>query len=256
MLEKTKVPALQRAMQILDLLADRGTCQPAEIVEQLGIPKSSAYLLFEELKRYRLITQDQNGGLSLGLKLIALGERAAARLDVREVAREHLMRLMEETGLLCHFGFMDGNAAYYILKIESNSTISVRSYVGKRLSLSSSGIGKCLLAWQPESVRRNVIAETVFHPTTPTTITSPQALEAELEKIRAQGWGFDNGEDVPDVRCVAAPVFDAKNVISGAISVVGAAMQIKDARVPDLAVQVMACAHAISKDLGWNKTLA
>ncbi|MDI8993167.1 hypothetical protein MJI20_31720, partial [Salmonella enterica subsp. enterica serovar Anatum] len=41
-----------------------------------------------------------------------------------------------------------------------------------------------------------------------------QQLNDELERIRQRGWSFDNGEDYPDVRCVAAPVFNARNELT------------------------------------------
>ena len=56
---------------------------------------------------------------------------------------------------------------------------------------------------------------------TPTTITHPQRLYEELARIRRRGWSYDNGEDYADVRCVAAPVFNANNELTAAISVVG-----------------------------------
>ncbi|WP_251267997.1 IclR family transcriptional regulator C-terminal domain-containing protein, partial [Enterobacter hormaechei] len=81
-------------------------------------------------------------------------------------------------------------------------------------------IGKCLLAWQPERVQESIISELQWERATPTTITSAQQLRDELGRIRARGWSFDNGEDYPDVRCVAAPVFNANNELTAAISVV------------------------------------
>ncbi len=244
---------LQRAVEILEQLADHGAAPASKLIEQTGIPKSTAYLLLKELQVLGLISQDERGHYRLWVRLIALGERASAQLDIRETSRPHLEALMERTGLLCHFGIFDGDSAYYILKIESQGSISVRSYVGKRLSLHRSALGKCLLAWQPESVREAVIASTVFKPVTPTSIMTPEALAEELRKIRQQGWGFDNGEDEPAVRCVATPVFDARGEVAGAISVVGTSMQVKDGAVQALADQVMACACDISKDLGWKE---
>jgi DNA-binding IclR family transcriptional regulator len=252
MLEKVRVPALQRTVRIFDLLAEQGKCQANEIIKHLGVPKSSGYLLLDELQKHGLITQDKNGAFSLGMKLITLGDISAAQLDLRDIAHKYLINLMEKTELLCHLGIMDNEAAYYILKIESHSTISIRSHVGKKLSLYSSGIGKCLLAWQPEEMRRKIIESITFIAHTPTTINGPETLEEALAEIRNQGWGFDNGEDLPDVRCVAAPIFDAKNSIVAAISVVGATLQIKDSRIEELSRQVMACSQAISRELGWN----
>ena len=250
-MENNKKSTLERAMVILEYLAEHGTASASELIESSGIAKSTAYLLLKEMLQLGLISQNDRGHYRLWVRLIALGERASAQLDIRETSRPHLEALMERIGLLCHFGIFDGDTAYYILKIESQSSISVRSYVGKRLSLYRSGLGKCLLAWQPESIRDGIIAETEFKQVTPTTIASSEALKAELAHIRMQGWGFDNGEDEPSVRCVAAPVFDARGKIAGAISVVGTSMQVTDDAVPALAEQVVACAREISQDLGW-----
>lgn len=62
-------------------------------------------------------------------------------------------------------------------------------------SLYRSGIGKCLLAWQPAAVRKAIIEQLVWERATLTTITEPQQLNDELERIRQRGWSFDNGED-------------------------------------------------------------
>ena len=144
MLESSKVPALTRAIEILNLIARIGPCSAATIIEALGIPKSTAYLLLNELKRQRFISIDHQENYCLWTKLVELSGHALSKMDLRELARPRLTQLMDETGLLCHLGIIDHESAYYILKVESSSTISVRSHEGKSLSLYRSGIGKCL----------------------------------------------------------------------------------------------------------------
>jgi len=159
MLESTKVPALTRAIDILNFIAQVGPCSAARIIDELAIPKSTAYLLLGELKRQRFLSIDNQDNYCLWTKLVELAGHALSKLDLRELARPRLTQLMDETGLLCHLGIIDNQNAYYILKIESSSTISVRSHEGKSLSLYRSGIGKCLLAWQPEAVRDAIISQ-------------------------------------------------------------------------------------------------
>lgn len=149
-------------------------------------------------------------------------------------------------------GIIDNGSAYYILKVESSATISVRSHEGKSLSLYRSGIGKCLLAWQPAAVQKSIIEELVWEQMTPTTITHPQRLYEELARIRRQGWSYDNGEDYADVRCVAAPVFNANNELTAAISVVGTRLQINEEYRDYLAGKAIACTRDISRLLGWK----
>ena len=128
----------------------------------------------------------------------------------------------------------------------------MRSHEGKSLSLNRSGIGKCLLAWQPDCVRESIIATIDWHRATPTTLTTPEQLREELVRIRARGWSFDNGEDYTDVRCVAAPIFNASNELTAAISVVGTRLQINDDNRDYLAGKAIACAKDISRLLGWK----
>lgn len=76
MLESSKVPALTRAIEILNLIARIGPCSAATIIEALGIPKSTAYLLLNELKRQRFISIDHQENYCLWTKLVeCLGMR-------------------------------------------------------------------------------------------------------------------------------------------------------------------------------------
>ena len=252
MLESSKVPALTRAIDILNLIARIGPCSAATIIDELGIPKSTAYLLLGELKKQRFLSMDNQDNYCLWTKLVELAGQALSKMDLRELARPRLTQLMDQCGLLCHLGIIDSGNAYYILKIEYPATISVRSHEGKSLSLYRSGIGKCLLAWQPERVQESIISELQWERATPTTITSAQQLRDELGRIRARGWSFDNGEDYPDVRCVAAPVFNANNELTAAISVVGTRLQINEDNRDYLAGRAIACAKDISRLLGWK----
>lgn len=252
MLESSKVPALTRAIDILNFIAQVGPCSAARIIDELAIPKSTAYLLLGELRRQRFLSLDHQDNYCLWTKLVELAGHALSKLDLRELARPRLTQLMDKTGLLCHLGIIDNQNAYYILKIESSATISVRSHEGKSLSLYRSGIGKCLLAWQPEAVRDAIISQLTWQQATPTTIMNPQQLQDELVRIRYRGWSFDNGEDYLDVRCVAAPVFNANNVLTAAISLVGTRQQINDDNRDYLAGKAIACAKDISRLLGWK----
>ena len=64
-------------------------------------------------------------------RLVELSGHALSKMDLRELARPRLTQLMDTTGLLCHLGIIDNGSAYYILKVESSATISVRSHEGK-----------------------------------------------------------------------------------------------------------------------------
>lgn len=111
------------------------------------------------------------------------------------------------------------------------------------------------LAWQPAAVQKSIIEELVWEQMTPTTITHPQRLYEELARIRRQGWSYDNGEDYADVRCVAAPVFNANNELTAAISVVGTRLQINEEYRDYLAGKAIAWRQGYFTFVGMEKSL-
>ncbi len=70
-----------------------------------------------------------------------------------------------------------------------------------------------------------------------------------------RGWSYDNGEDYADVRCVAAPVFNANNELTAAISVVGTRLQINEEYRDYLAGKAIACARGYFTSVGMEKSL-
>ena len=145
MLESSKVPALTRAIDILNLIARIGPCSAATIIDTLGIPKSTAYLLLNELRRQRFLSLDHQENFCLWTRLVELSGHALSKMDLRELARPRLTQLMDTTGLLCHLGIIDNGSAYYILKVESSATISVRSHEGKSFRFIAPASGNAFL---------------------------------------------------------------------------------------------------------------
>jgi len=252
-LSKSKVPALSRAIHILDFIAMNERCSASMISSALNLPKSSSYLLLDELKHLRLLAQTEDGYYRLGLKLMELGSQSIEQLDLRKIARQYLNYLTSTTGLVCHLGILDDDTPIYLLKTEPQSAIQVRSWEGKRVSLYSSALGKCLLAWSPSDKREKLIANLHIKIMTPYTLSTKQQLINELQLIRQRGWSFDNQEDLLNIQCIAAPIFDASHQITAAISAVGTTLQITEQNLQILTETVVHTATQISQELGYIK---
>lgn len=250
---KSKVPALSRAISILDFVAMNERCNVNMISSALNLPKSSLYLMLDELKNLRLLAQNEDGYYRLGLKLMELGSQSVEQLDLRKIAKQHLNNLTLTTGLVCHLGVLDDDTPIYLLKTEPQSAIQVRSWEGKRVSLYSSALGKCLLAWLPADRQEKLIANLQFKIMTPYTLSSKEQLIDELQLIRQRGWSFDNQEDLLNIQCISAPVFDASHQITAAISAVGTTLQITEQNLQILTEKVVHAAALISKELGYIK---
>jgi len=247
---KSVAPALSKGFAILDLIAQRPGLYFSEIRTALALPNSSCHHLVTTLCQLGALQMQRDRGYVLGLRLFELGSLAANQRHLNELALPALKQLAQDVQLTCHIGVMEGDEAVYLLKVDGISEIRVNTWVGKRLSLHSSALGKVLLAALPPAEFEQVLDGLSWEPKTASTIVDVEAFRAHLRAIKKRGWAVDDGEDIANIRCVAAPVLDAQGNVVAAISAVGTVLDISSERLDALAQQVCATAREISRLLG------
>jgi DNA-binding IclR family transcriptional regulator len=246
------VPALFKDLAILDLVSREPGIGFAAIHKTLNLPKSSTHQLIGALCDLGALQVGPEGGYVLGLKLCELGSIARNQRSIEQVAMPFLKVLARETQMTCHLGVLEGHEAIYLAKVEWEQDIKINSWVGKRLSLYRSSLGKALLAWQPEAAREELLANIEWLKKTPNSLPDAAAVRLHLADVRARGWAFDNEEDIANIRCVAAPVLDQRGNVLAAISVVGTVLQLAPKDFPRLAERTCAVAGDISRALGGH----
>jgi DNA-binding IclR family transcriptional regulator len=246
---QSNVPAVARAFAILDLLAKEPGLSFTEIHTRLNLPKSSTHHLVAGLIDLGMLRQQDDGGFVLGLRLFEIAATATGQRRIDREAKPILSALAVSETLTCHLGVLEGHQAVYLARVESEQEIKINTWVGRRLSLNRSALGKVLLAWLPTADITALMSHIDWEPKTPKTIVDAASLLAELEQVRKQGWAFDDEEDAVNIRCIAAPVRDGQGKVIAAISAVGTVLQIVDGRVAPLATKVLAAADRISEIL-------
>jgi IclR family acetate operon transcriptional repressor len=148
--------------------------------------------------------------------------RALAAEVVREstgdVAAE-LAALRASVGQTVHLALRSGDHAVYTHKVEADQPYSMASRLGMRLPLHCTSIGKAILAHLPDSEIDEIIAARGLERRTPNTLTDPARLRADLARVRDVGYAMDDEENETTIRCLGAPVLDAKGYPVGAVSV-------------------------------------
>jgi len=252
-LKEYSVPSIERALSILQCLgvSKRGF-SISELGRRLKIPKSSTHLILTTLERRGFLQKNtQTGRYHFGLQLVSLSRSALENLDLREEARPFLRSLMQESGLTVHMAVLERDEAVIIEKVEAPGFVRLASWIGRRLDVNCSGVGKVLIAFLPNDDLDYLLRTKAFARHNSRTIISKGALRRELMLVKQSGYALDNEEDEPGVCCIGAPVFDENNRTVAAISVAGTTSQVGLDRVPILARQVMRVARAISARLGY-----
>jgi DNA-binding IclR family transcriptional regulator len=243
--------AVERALSILEAAAQRRDgLTNSEISRKLGIPKSSAsYILRTLEKRGYLRREHETGRYRLGLKILSLGGDAQVNLDIADVALPFMRSLVEKIRMTSHLAVLDQGEAVYVEKVEAPGFFKVNTWVGRRMFLHSTSVGKCLLAWLPKHEIEVLIRQQGLKKRTPKTITTMTKLLAELEHVKQAGYAVDDEENSLGARCLGAPIFDAMGNVNAALGASGTLTQMDEANMPRVIELLKDAARRISRQL-------
>lgn len=252
------VNSIVKAMAILEAFdRERPQLSLAELSSRVAMPKSSVHRLATTLEQVGLLCRDSHSGkYRLGLKLIQLASIAFDSMELRQIARPVIEQLAADLRETVHLAVLDDGEVVYIDKIESPAKVQMVSRVGGRAPAYCTGVGKALLAFQPEEEIRRLAREKGLVPYTPATITNVEELLAHLATVRQRGYAIDQGEHESMIRCVAAPVRDHSNTVVASVSVTTVAASWDPIRLRIITDRVLEAAEQISRKLGWLGALA
>lgn len=150
-----------------------------------------------------------------------------------------------------HLAVLDGTQAVYVDKLEGRQAVRVElTSLGARLYAHCSALGKVLLAYSSEEEVKRIIQTAGLPRFTPNTITDEEELGQNLAKIRRQGFAYDMEEILPDLCCVAAPIYNHVGHVIAAISMSIPAYRFRRSQT-EFREGVMRAAKKISKQLGY-----
>ena len=237
-----------RVVQILAVFErSAGRLTLGQITARCGLPRSSVHRILQQLVEARWLRRD-DAEYSLGIRMFELGSNVVQQTRITDAARPFVHELCRATRLVVHLGTLDEHDVVYLEKIGGPFAGTLPSRVGGRLPAHSTAVGKALLAYAPRAVIDDHLEHGLARRTT-ATIVSAAALEAEMVRIRERGYAAEQGEAVPGVSCVAAPILEDGYAVA-AVSVCGPTDRV---RVADLKHRVMWAAAEVSRQLTFTR---
>lgn len=211
---------IQKAGELLALFdrehADWGV---REVALKLKMAKSSTHDLMASLAQLGFLNKTENNRYRLGWRLVTLSETLLATTELLREARPVMEELAAQYQETIHLAVLDDTQAVYVDKLEGKQAVRVElTTLGARLYAHCSALGKVLLAYSPEAEVKRIIRTAGLPRFTPNTITAEEELEQALAKIRKQGYAYDLEEILPDLCCVAAPIYNYAGQVIAAIS--------------------------------------
>ncbi|MCL6554177.1 MAG: IclR family transcriptional regulator [Firmicutes bacterium] len=248
------VQSLERGVALLEALGRAG--RPLTVRElsiQVRLPRPTVYRLLQTLAACGLVASAERGHV-LGPRILSLAAQRLEQIELRAAWHGRLRALRDQTGETVHLAVLEQGQVVYIDKVESSGPLRMASAVGKIMPAHCTALGKAMLAFMPPAAARRVLRDHGLPRRTANTITDPVRFFEELAQVHARGFAIDNIENEEGIRCVAAPIFDHRGQVAGAVSLSGAASSITlDRARRELGPQVRRAALDISRALGWTE---
>src|SRR3990172_9091964 len=213
------VPAVDRALRILRTFenghAENGV---TDLSRLLGLHKSTVHDILHTLAHHGLLERDAaTHKYRLGPGLLALGDLARQRGDVREQARP---------------------------------VLQVTASVGQRLPFCAGSFGRALLAWTEEATVDRLLSSPGLRKFTPTSIIHPRAYRSSLADVRRRGYAVDEKEEyLAGVWAASAPIRDPGGVVA-ALTVVDFTSRMTTKRRNAATEALLRATRHISQQLG------
>ena len=203
-----------------------------ELAHAMDIDHAKVYRILETFEVHNYIQKDPvTKKYSLGLAAWELGVTMSEILDVDHLLKPVLEELFHETGESVFLTILDKNEGVTLQAIEPDNKVKFSVSVGSRAPLYVGASYRSILAYMPETYIDNYIQTQEFIQHTENTITNPDKLRFELEKIKTQGWATSEGEYTPDIIAIAVPLFGKNDKIIGSITISGPIYRITDDKI-------------------------
>lgn len=254
MSEEKTANAVERTFSILELVAESTNgLSNSDISRRLKVPKSSASYILRVMENRGYLIRADDGKYRLGLRLMSLSRGQIAHADVREVAKPVLEQFLRKSRMSeAHLAVLDSGRAVYVEKVEAeNSFIKMDIWVGHRLPVHTTAIGKVLVANLTDAEIEKILTMRGMEKKTRKSITSRAKFLQEIVKVREYGVAIDNEENSVSVRCLAAPVYDANGAIVAALGTSSTILQLDETNLPRVIELVKEAAHKVSEKMGY-----
>jgi IclR family transcriptional regulator, KDG regulon repressor len=241
-----------KGLSILDALAaSNDPMTLGEIAARCQLGKSNTHQFLTALVERNYVRQSgPRGHYELTFKVWEMGAKIVNRLDLGRVARDPMRKLSIATGESVSLAILDKFEVLYIDKMDGQHDVRTHPNIGRRRPAYCVASGKALLAFQSADVIDKACSN--MQSFTDQTVSTVEALQAQLAEIRESGYAFNRGEWTARIRGVSAPIRDATGKVIAAVGISMPTERLPIRAVQDLAPKVVECGQEISCALGFR----
>ena len=248
------VQSLDRAIGLLEVLANSDGLGLSEVARQADLPPSTVHRLLATLHRRGLAGQDPETGLwTVGVGMFRIGSAYLRLRKLPEIARPIIRRLLAEVEETVNVSMVDQRDIVCVAQAESHASVRAFFRLGCRLPLHASAAGKIILAAGSRAFQEDLLTGAVLPRFTDNTHATIESLLEDVATCAARGWGVDDEEHTIGMRCVSAAILNEHGEPTGAVSISAPSVRMSTQRIGELGVRVKATADTLTELYAGHK---
>jgi DNA-binding IclR family transcriptional regulator len=247
---KSSIQVIERMMSLLDALARHAeAANLKQLASETGLHPSTAHRILGVMVDSRIVDRIEPGLYRLGIRLLELGNLVKSRINIRQVALPFMQQLHQELHETVNLSVRQGDEVIYVERTASNrSMMRVVQIIGARAPLHITAVGKLFLLKDGPSAVREYARRTGLPRYTSNTLSDLAELEQELERIKRDGYAYDNEEAERGVSCIGAAIHDDEGELVAGLSVSAPSDRLSKA----WAAKVRETGDQISRAIGFD----
>jgi IclR family pca regulon transcriptional regulator len=244
------VQSLERGLEVIRAFdAEHPELTLSDVARATGLTRAASRRFLLTLADLGYVRTDGRW-FSLSPRVLELGYAYLSSLTLPEVAEPHLEQLVGEVRESSSVSVLDGEDIVYVARVPVSRIMTVAISVGTRFPAYATSMGRVLLAGLADDELERYLAAVRLDRLSPRTIATPDALRAELGRVRRQGWALVDQELEEGLRSVAAPLRDRGGRVVAAVNLSAHASRTSAEKVRrDLVPPLLATAARIEADL-------
>ncbi len=244
-------PSVKKAFKILSAISDAsGGLGISDLSKKLKIGKSTVHGITAALEEMGVLVRDPfYKRYTVGYSLLELCRTAYGKIELKDLARKPMEKLMEKVGETVFLGVLNRDHVTIVDMVESRNEMKITSPPGTRLPLLAGSTGRVLLSQIEREKIKEIIQKKGLVRYTSKTVIDPRQFLREIEKVKEQGYALDDEEYIPGVRAVAAPLLSPSSP-PAALWVVGFTSTLDDQKVKTVIREIQETVKEINQSLG------
>lgn len=232
--ERDIMGGLAKGLQAIETFtAERPRQSIAEVAAASGLDRATARRCLLTLAHHGYAQYDGKF-FTLTPRVLRLGTACLATMPLPQLVQPFLDRLSDEIGESSSASILDGTEIVYVARAAQRKVMSIALMPGSRLPAFCTSMGRVMLAALPEAEARALLGAGPLPARTPFTRTDPDAVMAELARVRAAGHAVNDQEVELGLRSIAVPMLDARGRTVAALNIGLAAGRAQPEALPGL----------------------